>query len=231
MHIPDGFLDPKMSAGLVGVALSVVAGCLAKVWHAVSELVPQQAMAAVGNQISNIKNKGKRILSQKGAQKIIQMGLVGAFVFSAQMFNFPIASGTSGHFIGGVLAAVLLGPFAGVIVVSAVLVIQSLFFADGGLLALGANMINMAVIGSFVCYFLYAWLKQKLPEMASIGIAAWVSVVLAAFVCALEVGFSGTIGLKDVIIAMLKVHVFIGIAEAIITVFAVQYLRKNLIGE
>jgi cobalt/nickel transport system permease protein len=231
MHLPDGFLDPKMSTGLIGAALGVVGMCLARVWQSISQLVPQPALAAVGNQFANLKRQSRRMLSKAGEKKLLNMGVVAAFIFAAQMFNFPIASGTSGHFVGGVLAAVLLGPFAGVIVISSVLIAQSAFFADGGLMALGANIINMAVIGSLICYFLYAKLNQKLPEMASIGIAAWASVVLAALLCALEVGFSGTIGLKEVTVAMLKVHVLIGIAEAVITIFAVKYLRKNLTEE
>lgn len=228
MHIPDGFLDPKMSSGLIGAALGVLGACLAKVWQAVSQVVPQEALATVGNHFSAIKRKTRRMLSQAGEQKIIQMGLVGAFIFSAQMFNFPIASGTSGHFIGGVLASVLLGPFAGVVVISAVLVVQSLFFADGGLLALGANIINMGLIASFLCYYLYQFLSQKLPEKISLAITAWASVVLAALACAIEIGFSGTIGLKEVTVAMLKVHALIGIVEALITVIAVSYLKKIL---
>lgn len=231
MHIPDGFLDPKMSSGLLGAALGVVALCLSKVWQAVSQVVPQAALAAVGNQISSIQQKGRRMLSKAGEQKLLNMGLVGAFIFSLQMFNFPIASGTSGHFVGAVLAAVLLGPFAGVVVMSMVLIVQSVFFADGGLMALGANIINMAVVGALICYFLYAWLRTKLPEMVSMGIAAWASVVLAALLCALEVGFSGTIGLREVVFAMLKVHALIGLVEAVITILAVWYLKKTLLGE
>jgi cobalt/nickel transport system permease protein len=218
MHIPDGFLDPKISNGLIGASVGVLGYCLGKVFKSITSLVPARVLSAAGNSLGNIKLASRRVLNKFGEQQLLKMAMVGAWVFSAQMFNFPINSGTSGHLIGGVFASVILGPFAGTIVISVVLLIQSLFFADGGLMALGANIINMAIIGSFVSYYIYISLKKYTSEIISIAIASWFSVVLASFACALEIGLSGTIGLKDVIFAMLKVHSIIGICEAIITV-------------
>jgi len=231
MHIPDGFLDPKMSTGLIGAAVAFLGLCLAKVRSMVTELVPQEAYATIGAQMNNLKKQTRRVLTKAGEQKILQMGLVAGFVFAAQMFNFPIEAGTSGHLIGGVLAAVLLGPFAGAIVIGAVLIVQSLFFADGGFLALGANIINMALIGSFLSYYIYVFLKTKLPNKVSLGIAAWASVMLAAFACSFEIGLSGTINLQDVTWAMLKVHAMIGIIEAFVTIMVVTYLKNIILGE
>jgi len=148
MHIPDGFLDPKISTGLLGAALGVLGYCLAQVTKAVTALVPGRVLAAASNALGNVQMGGRRVLTKLGEKKISRMALVAAWVFSAQMFNFPVASGTSGHLIGGVFAAVLLGPFAGAVVISVVLAVQSFFFADGGLMALGANIVNMAVLGS-----------------------------------------------------------------------------------
>lgn len=226
MHIPDGFLDPKISFGLMGAAVAVLGYCFAKVKAAVTAMVQQPAFAAVGKGIKSLAGGGRRALTKLGEQKIYLMGMVAALIFAAQMFNFPIGQGTSGHLLGGVLAVVLLGPFAGTLVIAVVLGVQSIFFADGGLLALGANIINMAVFGSLVSYYLYAGLRKYLNEQVSIGISAWLSVVLAAFVCSIEVGFSGTIGFGLVIPAMFKVHAVIGIAEALITVVLINVFRK-----
>jgi len=231
MHIPDGFLDPKMSSGLIGAAVAFLGLCLAKIRSMVTDVMPQEAYATACKQISNFKKQTKRILTKAGEQKILQMGLVACFIFAAQMFNFPIEAGTSGHLMGGVLAAVLLGPFAGAVVIGAVLIIQSLFFADGGFLALGANIINMALIGSFLSYYIYFFLNKKLSMKVSLGIAAWASVVLAALACSLEIGLSGTIGLKDITWTMLKLHALIGIIEAFVTIVLITYFKKIILGE
>ena len=227
MHIPDGFLDPKMSSGLLGAAAAILGYCLAKVMRAVTAVVPQRVLAAVGNSLGNVSMAGRRVLTKVGEEKLLQMGTVASIIFAVQMFNFPVNSGTSGHLVGGVFAAVLLGPFAGAVVLSVVLVVQSLFFVDGGLMALGANIINMAVIGSFGSYYIYVGLKIQFNEAICVAIAAWFSVILAAFACAVEIGLSGTIGLRDVFAAMVKVHAVIGIAEAAITVFLIRVFRPG----
>ena len=116
------------------------------------------------------------------------------------------------------MAAVLLGPFAGAIVISVVLAVQMLFFGDGGLVAIGANIVNMALIGSLASYYIYYFLRKILPKTTSVMIAAWCSVMLAALACSLQIGLSGTISLDRIVPAMLKAHVVIGIAEAFITI-------------
>lgn len=225
MHIPDGFLDPKISSGLIGVAATVLGLCFARVMQAVTALSPVKAMATTAG---NITGGFKRVLTPAGEKTIYKMGMAAALVFAAQMFNFPVGSGTSGHLIGGVFAAVVLGPFAGAIVIATVLGVQSLFFADGGLMALGANIINMAVIGSIGCYYIYLFIKKTAPEWIAISVAAWSSVVLAAAACALEISASGTIALSAVFPAMIKVHVIIGIAEALITLAFINFFRSML---
>ncbi|MBN2057189.1 MAG: energy-coupling factor ABC transporter permease [Candidatus Saganbacteria bacterium] len=222
MHIPDGFLDPKISYGLIGAAVGALAYALAKVKQAVTELAPQESLAAAGRGIKSLAGKGRRVLSQLGEQKVYQMGMVAALVFAAQMFNFPVDQGTSGHLIGAALATVLLGPFMGLLVVASVVIIQALFFADGGLIAMGANVINMAVIASLVSYYLYAWTKRYLPEWLSVFIAAWFSVMTAALAASLEIAFSGTFALGAVLSAMLTVHAVIGLAEGLITLALVR---------
>ncbi|MFC1637504.1 energy-coupling factor ABC transporter permease [Candidatus Margulisiibacteriota bacterium] len=231
MHIPDGFIDPKISYGLMGAAVAVLGYCLNKVKAVVTALVPQEALAATGQGVRSLAGRSRRALTYLGEQKIYRMGMVAALIFAAQMFNFPIASGTSGHLIGGVLAVVLLGPFAGTIAVAAVVIIQALFFADGGLIVMGANVVNMACLGALAGYYIYAGIKRFLLEWQSIFIAAWCSVMIAAAAASLEIGLSGTYSLPAVMGAMLRVHAVIGLAEALITVALVNVFRKLLPGE
>ena len=228
MHIPDGFLDPKISSGLAGLAGLVLAHCLSKVKQAATVVVPQAALAVAGKGARSISLGSRRVMTKFGESLLMRTASVASLIFAAQMFNFPIAGGTSGHLIGGVLAVVLVGPFAGTLAIASVLIVQSLFYADGGLLALGANIINMAVCGALVSYYLYSWLNKTMPEWLSIMITAWFSVVLAAAVCALEIGFSGTIAFGAVLPAMLKVHAVIGLAEALITIALINLFRQMM---
>ncbi|MFA5113351.1 MAG: energy-coupling factor ABC transporter permease [Candidatus Margulisiibacteriota bacterium] len=231
MHIPDGFLDPKVATGLMGAAAVVLAFSVAKVREVVTAIQPAAAWAAAGKGMGNVVGGMKRVLTGNGERTIYQMGMVAALVFAGQMFNFPISGGTSGHLIGGVFASVILGPFAGAIVIAAVLAVQMLFFADGGLVAIGANIINMALFGTIVAYYIYYYLKRIAPEWLAIVAAAWSAVPLAAFACALELGFSGTIPFAAVVPAMVKVHAIIGIAEALITLALINVFRAMLKGE
>jgi cobalt/nickel transport system permease protein len=154
-------------------------------------------------------------------------GLVAAFIFAVQMLNFPVAAGTSGHLLGGTLAAVLVGPGAGALCVAVVLVVQALF-ADGGLTALGLNIINMALVTAWGGYALFLALRRITPKSRrgvtlSAGIAAGLSVILAslAFVLEYAIGGTGTASVRAVAAAMIGVHTLIGIGEGIITAFTV----------
>ena len=227
MHIPDGFLGPKTSMSLIGAAIGVLGYCFSKVLKAVTVLVPKRVLATAGSNVSKIYSSGRLALTKIGGEKIQKMGIVAAWIFAAQMFNFPINNGTSGHLLGGVFAAVILGPFAGTLVISVVLFVQAFFFADGGFLALGANIINMGLIGCFSSYYLYNYLKKLINVKIAIAITAWVSVVGAAFACSLEVGFSGRIPTLDITKTMLGVHAIIGIAEAIITIFLLKLFKNK----
>jgi cobalt/nickel transport system permease protein len=166
-------------------------------------------------------------------------GLVAAYIFAVQMLNFPVAAGTSGHLLGGALAAILVGPWAGALCVSVVLVVQALLFADGGLSALGLNIINMALVTAWGGYAVFLLLRRALPATrasvtASAGVAAGVSVVLAslAFVVEYAVGGTGGAPVGTVFAAMVGVHTLIGIGEGIITaltVGAVLAVRPDLV--
>jgi cobalt/nickel transport system permease protein len=164
------------------------------------------------------------------------MGLASAFVFAAQMLNFPVAGGTSGHLVGSVLVAVLLGPRGAIVVMTSVLIVQALVFADGGLLALGANVLNIAIIGSGGGYAVYVFVRRFLPpgwgDLAAAGFASWCSIVTAACVVAGELAWSGTVSWGFAFPAMVSVHMLVGLGEAVLTVFvlaAVGGTRKEIL--
>jgi cobalt/nickel transport system permease protein len=192
MHIPDGFISTPVAAAGIAVAAGSVA----------------YAVKATNKKMSE--------------KQIPLMGVLAAFIFAAQMLNFPIAGGTSGHLIGAALAAILVGPWAGVLIMTCVLAVQSLIFQDGGLLALGANIVNMGVIACFVGYYVYRGVallfsKRKLGIMLGSGVAAWFTVVAASVACALELAVSGIVPLGVALPAMAGIHALIGIGEGLIT--------------
>jgi len=199
MHIPDGFISTPVS--IATYAVSAATGGVA-VYRA----------------------------KKNFADRLVPMaGVCAAFIFAAQMMNFPIAAGTSGHFLGAVLACVLLGPSAGFWVMTLVLAVQALLFADGGITALGANVMNMGLIGGIVIYFIMMGVLKLLPKnkkifLGTVAVASWLSVVLAAAVCSLELAFSGTIPFRIVFPAMTATHALIGIGEALITTAVTAYV-------
>jgi cobalt/nickel transport system permease protein len=208
LHSPDGFIDGPTSLGAAGVA---AAGLGLSVRKAADALDDRRAPLA---------------------------GLVAAFVFAVQMLNFPVANGTSGHLLGAVLAAVLVGPWAAVICLAVVLGVQALF-ADGGLTALGLNVLNMGLVGGLGGYAVFLGVRRLLPRtkggvVAASAVAAGVSVVLSAAAFVAEYALGGTVDLSlgAVLAAMLGVHVLIGIGEAVITgmtVSAVLAVRPDLV--
>ncbi|MFC2031913.1 energy-coupling factor ABC transporter permease [Chloroflexota bacterium] len=192
MHIPDGFLNIATVATTYAVSAGGVGGAV---------------------RMANKKLKEKQVPL---------MGILAAFIFAAQMLNFPIAGGTSGHLIGAALAAILLGPWAGVLIMSCVLIAQSLIFQDGGLLALGANIFNMGIITSFSGYYTYRLFTSLLGNsrrgtLVGSFAGAWASVFLAAIVCALELTVSGASPIAIVLPVMAGLHALIGIVEGLIT--------------
>lgn len=225
MHIPNGFLDPKTSAGLIGVAALALAYCLAKVRQVATSVVPEKAMVAIGGSLSH---GSKRVLNELGRNLILKTGLIASIIFAAQMFNFPIANGTSGHFLGGAFAAIILGPYAGSIAMAVVVIVQAVFYDDGGIIALGANLVNMMLIGAFLSYYVYSFLNKRIQNDLAIGLTAWLSVVLAASFCALEIAVSGTHALGEVFPAMFKIYVLIGLVEGFLTIALIKAAGKWL---
>jgi cobalt/nickel transport system permease protein len=164
------------------------------------------------------------------SSRVPLLGLAAAFVFAAQMVNFPVAGGTSGHMMGAVLTSILLGPSSAIVVVMSVLVVQCLLFADGGLLALGANVFNMAIIGSLAGYWLFRLVSRLIPgetgRMVGVIFASWCSVVLASMCCAGELAWSNTVAAETAFPAMIGVHALIGLGEGVVTVLVVTAIRK-----
>ncbi|PSF37523.1 cobalamin biosynthesis protein CbiM [Aphanothece hegewaldii CCALA 016] len=203
LHIPDGFLSLPVSLVTWLIAIALIAVALGKVQ------------------------------AQYKERTVPLMGVCAAFIFAAQMINFPIPGGTSGHLLGGTLAGVLLGPWAGTLVMTVVFIVQSVLFQDGGLTVLGANIFNMGLIGTFGGYYLYKAIRKAVGFHTWRGmaiatvIAAWVSVVVASFVCAFQLALSDTVPLNVAITAMLSWHILIGIGEALITFFAVSYIWRT----
>lgn len=205
MHIPDGFIDAPTSIAFGMVAAGGIAYCL---------------------------KKGSAELDERAAPLA---GLTAAFVFAGQMLNFPVAAGTSGHLLGGVLAAVLVGPWIGATCIAVVLLLQGLFFADGGLTALGLSTFNMAFVGAIGGYVVYRGLMQVMPKRsASVPLAAAItaalSVPLAAASFVLQFALGGTVedlSLSAVLSAMVGVHLLIGIGEAFITFLTVGLVMSS----
>jgi cobalt/nickel transport system permease protein len=209
VHVPDGFIDAPISAATGVVAAAAVAVSL---------------------------RGARRELDERTAPLA---GLVAAFIFAVQMLNFPVAAGTSGHLLGGALAAILVGPYTGVLCVSVVLLMQGILFADGGLTALGVNITDMAVVTTVVAYAVFRGLVKVLPRRrGSITAASFVAAVLSvpaaavAFTLIYAVGGTTDVSLGKVATAMIGVHVLIGIGEAAITaltVGAVVAVRPDLV--
>jgi cobalt/nickel transport system permease protein len=209
MHVPDGFINIPTSA-VVGVIAAVAVA-----------------------------------ISIRGARKELDertaplAGLVAAFVFAVQMLNFPVAAGTSGHLLGAALAAILVGPYTGVLCLTVVLMVQGIFFADGGLTALGLNVINIAVVGTVAAWFTFKAVRVIVPKsrtgvLIASAVAAFVSVPVAALAFVVEYAIGGTtdVPMGTVLAAMVGTHTLIGIGEAIITtltVGAVLAARPDLV--
>ena len=200
MHIPDGFLDTKTVA--------------------VTSLM---SVTALGIALRDLRKNVPR-------RQIPMMGLTAAFVFAAQMLNFPIGGGTSGHMVGSVLVAVLLGPSSAMIVMTSVLIVQAFLFADGGLTCLGANILNMAIVATAAGYALYTvirrlWQSDRGTIMGA-TFSAWCATVIASIFCVGELASSGTIPWNAALPPMAIAHMVIGLGEATITALVLSAIVK-----
>lgn len=195
MHIPDGFLDTK-----TWVTAATISG--AAITYAV--------------------RKVNKDLEEKDPPL---MGVLAAFIFAAQMLNFPVAGGTSGHFVGGALAAILLGPWKAMLVMLSVVTVQALLFGDGGVAALGANVLNMAIIAPLIAYWIYGIISRySIP--AGAFVAGLVSTLVTALAVSVQLAVSGTVPFAVTAALMTGWHLLIGIGEGLITTTTIGYLIK-----
>lgn len=207
MHIPDGFLSVTVSVVYWVLSVAVILIALA------------------------------RVNRDLGEREVPVMGVLAAAIFAGQMLNFSVTGGTSGHLLGAALASILLGPWGAVLVMTSVVSVQALIFQDGGLLALGANLFNMAVIGPFVSYFVYRLVLalargQRMGVFAGGALAAWVSIEVAALSAALQLSLSGTSPANIAFPTMGGIHALIGLGEALITFGALSFVyaaRRDLL--
>jgi len=201
MHIPDGFLTPEICVLMYVISIAILAFC----WKRVKAIYPRSFVPIIA--------------------------VSSAFVFAAQMLNFPIIYGTSGHLVGGTFLAILLGPYASVLSMTTVLLMQAVFFADGGLSTFGANIFNMAIIGGFSFYVIKLLSDGGMSQrrfLVGVFVASWSSVVLGALACALEIGVSPMFASAGgvFITSMLFWHVIIGAGEAVITTALISQLYR-----
>jgi len=207
MHIPDGFLTIFVSLICWVITIGLLSIAIRKTNQALGE------------------------------KQVPLMGIMAAFIFAAQMLNFPVAGGTSGHLLGGALAAIVLGPWAAMLVMTAVIAVQGLLFQDGGLIVMGANILNMGLLTAAVGYGLYRIVSKgsnPTVKLVVAGMAAWLSVMTGALATALQLWLSGTAKINIVVPAMLGVHSLIGLGEALITVAALAFIfrtRPDLLDE
>lgn len=208
MHIPDGLLDPVTTVVLWVVTIVIM--------------------------IIGFKKIGKSFEEEESEKLIPYIGVLAATLFAFQFVNYPVPGGTSGHLVGGTLVGVILGPWAAVIVIFMILVVQSLF-GDGGITALGANTFNMGVICGIVGFYIVKAIililnktnmeKEKKVTIAT-AIGSYIAILLAAFMAGVEVGIGGAIPMEVIVPAMLFWHIFIGIGEAVISALIVYFIYK-----
>jgi len=209
MHIPDGLLDPITTIVLWIVTIAIM--------------------------ILGYFRMGKMFEKEDSEKMIPYIGVLAAVIFAFQFINYPVPGGTSGHLVGGTLVAIILGPWASVIVLFLILVIQSLF-GDGGITALGPNAFNMGIIGGIVGFYIVVLLvrifnktslKKELKVAIATAIGSYIAIVLASFICGIEIGIGGAIPMEIAIPAMVFWHLIIGIGEAIISALIVFYIYKT----
>ena len=208
MHIPDGFLDGKTA-------------------------VAAAAISAVGVGLAL-----RQVRRELPPRRMPLLGLAAAFLFAAQMVNFPVAGGTSGHLVGGVLVAALLGPSAAIVVLTAVLIVQCFLFADGGVSALGANLFNMGILGTGGGYLVYRLISSRQAglrgQVTGVAFGGWISAVLASIGCAGQLAWSHTVLWSAGFPMMASVHMVVGVGEGLIgalAFLAIQRTRPELVAE
>ena len=201
MHIPDGFLSNR-----IWIAFNALSG-------------------------AGILYAARRVHIEASARLIPMMGVLSAFVFVAQLLNFPVLGGTSGHLVGGALLAILLGPLAGFLTMATVVTAQSLFLQDGGLAALGANIFNLGAVTTFGGYAVFTLLAGRGEPIRRLALASflagWASLMMSATCCVLELALSGAVPVKIGLVVMTGYHAIIGLAEGGLTAGIMVFISRN----
>ena len=202
MHIPDGFLSAAVSILLWGISALVIAFAL------------------------------RRVNRDLGERQVPMLGVLAAAIFAGQMLNFTVAGGTSGHLMGTALATILIGPWAAVLVMTTVVGVQALIFQDGGLLALGANIFNLAIVGAAVSYFVFQTFTRlaggkRWSIFVSGFLAAWASIFIASLAVGLQLALSGTSPANIAVPAMAAIHALIGVGEGLVTVGVLAFIQAS----
>lgn len=234
MHLPDGFISNQISLGFIALASGFLVSSFSKLRSGLTKkvIVVKNELALAHGQSQELLGGEKLILSKSGKEKIQQMFFLGVLIFTFQLIDFPVLN-SSGHLLGGFLAAVVLGPYLGLLVISLVLIFQALFLADGGLVALGLNIFNIGIVTCFTGYYFY-YLINKLNKLNGglkffvLGMAAWLSVVVASIFYVLEVGLFSNGGFS---LGLIKIHLFIGLFEALVTILIIHWLKFKLFKE
>ena len=209
MHIPDGVLYPITTIILWIVSVSVM--------------------------IISYFRMGNLFEKEDSEKLIPYIGVLAAVIFAFQFVNYPVPGGTSGHLVGGTLVAIILGPWASVIVLFLILVIQSLF-GDGGITSLGANAFNMGIIGGIIGFYIVVFIvkllkntsiKKELKVTIATGLGSYIAIVLAAFICGIEISIGGYIPIEIALISMVFWYLIIGLGEGIISALIIYYIYKT----
>jgi len=194
MHIPDGFLNLPTAMFTNLISFGFLAVGIRKV---------------------------NRALSPK---RVPLLGICAAFVFTIQLISFPVFGGTSVHLTGGVLIAILLGPFSGLVIMATALILQAILFQHGGIITLGANILNIGIISTVLGYLIYRAFSKNI--FIGAGIASWVSVVLASIFCAFELGISGKVPLRIAILGMGSAYAAVGLIETLVVIFILMTIKR-----
>ena len=225
MHLPDGLLNNQINISLITVSLAFVGVAFKKVKDLLLEktkVLAPQLMTNIG-EISNQRIINKLRFKKTAREKIQQMLIIFSLVFLVQMFDFIKINGLSGHLIGAALGALVLGPWLGMLAISAVLIIQATFLADGGIIALGANIFNMAIVGCLSSYYLFYFVKKFLGnKYLAIAISSYFSLILMALFYSFELSVSVKANFD-----LVKVHALVGVFEIVFTPFALKFIFNN----
>ncbi len=234
MHLPAGFLDPRIASAAAWAAAVVLAFCLFKFLEALSAALPETMIATSDKIIAKVSGhpsaRTKKVISSLMEKHLLKMGAIGALIFAMQMNHFRVLSiGTAAHMIGGIISSLALGPFSAAIVMTVVLFYQSVLFGDGGITVLGANILNMAVIGTFLSYYIYYFIHKTFYNwygyFTGIALASFSSMMLMSLACCVEIAISTKVPFISLWFAIAPTYANIGLAAAVTSLMILGIMK------